>query len=139
MRTARRLWAQVQHPVELIVLVSYLVGGLTMIGSVPSSVRDALGEGFHQAWVVMLVAGPAVAACGVWWRDQWVGAWLRIAGTSSVLGALSAYWVSMAIAFGPGTFTGVIFAGLILATVYIIARDALLLIRAARKAKRGRT
>jgi hypothetical protein len=45
----------------------------------------------------------------------------------------------MAIAFGPGTFTGVIFAGLILATVYIIARDALLLIRAARKAKRGRT
>ena len=109
---------------QLLMLLSYWLGGISMLfGGIPSSVLDQLGSGWHQAWVAMLLLGPPLSMAGVWWRDQWVGTLIRIAGGCLVSPALGVYLVGIWRSFGAGTFAVWLTAGLSLATVVLLVRD----------------
>lgn len=119
-------------------LVAYWCGGWSMfIGSTPSAVRDTLGGGWHQAWVVMLLIGPPICVAGALWHDQWVGTWLRIAGSLIMAGALGAYLAGVVQAFGWLTFSVWLAMGLVVATLVMVALDAYRVVRINRAAKEG--
>lgn len=143
MSTSRpRLRNRIQDPTELVMVVFYLLGGIVMlVGGVTAPVRDALGEGFHQAWVGLLIGGPLMSIIGTLGPNQWLGGWFKLGGGLAITTALGAFAVSLGDAFGL-TFTGVLVLGLLAATLTAVVRDALRLRRAAhvaREERRGRT
>lgn len=133
---------RIQNPAELVMLAFYLIGGIVMlVGGVTAPVREALGDGFHQAWVGLLIGGPLMSIVGTLGPDQWFGGWFKLGGGLAIATALGAFAVSLGDAFGL-TFTGVLVLGLNAATLTAVVRDALQLRRAARVAReerRGRT
>lgn len=126
MRALRAAWETVHaagRVTEVILALSYVGGGVTMLVGAPSSVRDVLGGYFHVLWALMLLAAPVAIVSGIVWRDQWVGTWLRVSGQVSIAGALTVYLISTLNAFGAGTFTGWITFGLAVAAVASAIRD----------------
>lgn len=107
----------------LCLLAIYHVGGWTALaGRAPSEVLDALGDRMHWAWIVMLLTGPVITIVGLGWHNPWVGAWLRVAGGCSILGALTVDAVALAATDGV-TFAMWMSVGLSLATLCLLADD----------------
>ncbi|UBH06488.1 hypothetical protein K8P10_001999 [Leucobacter sp. Psy1] len=132
------LRSRLQNPAELVMLTFYFIGGAVMlVGGVTAPVRDALGDGFHQAWVGLLLGGPALSIWGILSPNQWLGGWFKLGGGLAITTALGAFAVSLGDAFGL-TFTGVLVLGLNAATLTAVTRDALQLRRAAHAARRER-
>lgn len=80
---------------QVIVYLAYACAGVQalLLGAPPNAVAQAMGHTVSLAWIVMIVACPALSLVGMWLdrRGQPSGLWLQIAGDAGVAFASFAY------------------------------------------------
>ncbi|WFN94183.1 hypothetical protein [Gordonia sihwensis] len=132
--------AAIHRTFNSIMMTTYWLAGWSMlVGHVPSAVLDTMGTSWHHIWLVLLLVGPPLSVVGTRLPNRWLGLWVRVAGNTSVYGALIALITAVSIANGALTWTAWTGIGLSACTLLLIVVDLFTLHRAAKEASNGRS